>query len=272
MLEEKGFSRGGIKMDEITLRALAAKAGLSLDFVLKEFKLFKGINEMLSINQEYKAKLVLKGGTALNKVYLKGIQRFSEDVDMDYLSEESKEKKVSVIREIMKNVKEFSVEGPWFLRDNMRYHLGYLSFGKKDHIRFEFSLTKKDYTLRPIGTETMKSDITDSTIYGVPCYSLDDVVARKLNALRTRTEGKDVWDAYQAIPKTKKLKRAIGLALKSEGSEKTAKEAIEEMISKLKRADPKSLKKSTNPYIPFSLRLGDWEEVVFKVERMLREL
>ena len=68
-------------------RRAAARVGLGLQYVLKEYRVFD-IWSRLSpwlLSEEAKAEMVIvcKGGTALNKVFLAGAQRFSEDLDFD---------------------------------------------------------------------------------------------------------------------------------------------------------------------------------------------
>ena len=126
--------------------------------------------------------------------------------------------------------------------------------------------------MNPVANENVVSDITGNVLYGAPVYSLDDLVARKMNALRTRTEGKDVWDCHHAIPKTKKLKDAISHALLSEKLSLSAEEALGQTIAKLGKIDPKRIMKLTNPYIPASLRPNDWQSVVDELTRQIEML
>ena len=66
-----------MEIDE--LRRLAAKEELSLNYIAKD----EMISKILHSLQEFD-DLILKGGTAINRVYLKN-KRFSEDIDFDIL-------------------------------------------------------------------------------------------------------------------------------------------------------------------------------------------
>ncbi|HII53383.1 hypothetical protein COT30_00525 [Candidatus Micrarchaeota archaeon CG08_land_8_20_14_0_20_49_17] len=252
-------------IDELTLRALSARAGLPMQFVFKEIKLLEALSGILSANRDAGLRLVMKGGTALNKIYLRGVQRFSEDIDFDLFSETNNLKKIVAIDG-------FETQGPWRRRDTIRYHLAYNFAGQADTVRVEFSTGKLLKTVNPVANENVVSDITGNVLYGAPVYSLDDLVARKMNALRTRTEGKDVWDCHHAIPKTKKLKDAISHALLSEKLSLSAEEALGQTIAKLGKIDPKRIMKLTNPYIPASLRPDDWQSVVDELTRQIEML
>lgn len=259
-----------IEINEITARTWAAKAGLPLQFVVKERYLFDVLSKVLDVNKGTDLKIIMKGGTALNKAYFKGIQRFSEDIDFDCFSKEKD--KITTIKNMISTISEYTVEGPWKLKDTLRFHFNYLFAGRKDNIRVEFSLNKKLKTTKPLEKQNMISEVTDSSIYRVPVYAFDDLVARKMNALRVRAEGKDIWDCYHAIPKTKDLKKAITTALKSEDIKLTVEEALEETLKKLETVDAKQIMKLTDPYIPTSLRPKHWEGTVEDLIRMVKNM
>ncbi|NYZ60329.1 nucleotidyl transferase AbiEii/AbiGii toxin family protein [Candidatus Micrarchaeota archaeon] len=258
--------------DETELKSFAAKAGLSRQFTFKEFKIFEAISALLAANSGFSLNFVFKGGTALNKAYFAGSQRFSEDIDFDLFSGGPRAKKISSLTSLSHSMKGFFVQGPWIRKDTVRFSLGYSFFGSPDHVRLEFSIGKLPLTLHPMASADLTSDITGVRFYRVPCYSLDDMVARKFNALRTRGEGKDVWDCFHGIPKTKELKKAIRIAMKSEGVSLTVEEAIAQAIKKLEKADPERMMKASNPYIPLRLRPKDWKEAVMGVIRELELL
>ena len=253
------------ELDETTLRALAGTAGLPLQFVYKESKLFEVLSKIMTANKEAGYDIVLKGGTALNKVYFKGTQRFSEDIDFDMFTENAKLERIV-------DIDGFEMQGPWKIRNTLRFHLKYLFFGREDNVRVEFSTNKLLKTLNPIATESMTSEVTGTALFGIPCYSFDDLVARKMNALRTRAEGKDIWDCYHALPKTKDIKTAIKFALQSERLDMRVEDSLNETLLKLKKVDPKETMKLTNQYIPTSLRPNDWEEVIQTVYRQVEQL
>ena len=257
---------------ESELKSLAAKAGLSKQFTFKEFKIFEALSALFRANSEHRLDFVFKGGTALNKAYFAGSQRFSEDIDFDFFSKEARAKKISRLTSLARSITGFTVQGPWIRRDTVRFNLGYSFIGRPDHVRLEFSIGKLSITLHPIALADLSFDITGNTLGRIPCYSLDDMVARKFNALRTRTEGKDVWDCFHGIPKTKELKKAIRLAMESEGISLSVDEAVSGAIKRLEKADPKKMMNATNPYVPLRLRPKDWEEAIMGVIRELELL
>ena len=83
--------------DPEILRYLAAKTGLGLKYLSKDENISIVLEQLRGLFPE----VILKGGTALNRVYLakSGVSRFSEDIDLDFISDESLDKKISTIRE-----------------------------------------------------------------------------------------------------------------------------------------------------------------------------
>ena len=81
-----------MELDLEVCRSIAVRNGLPLQFVFKEFHIINIIGEIAGAAFSSKNPLVLKGGTALNKVYLKKLQRFSEDIDFDLVIKNADQK------------------------------------------------------------------------------------------------------------------------------------------------------------------------------------
>ena len=62
------------------LRRLSAKEELSLNYIAKDEMVSK-----LLVSLQMFENIILKGGTAINRVYIKN-KRFSEDIDFDIVS------------------------------------------------------------------------------------------------------------------------------------------------------------------------------------------
>ncbi len=79
------------------LRYLASKTGLGLKYLSKDERISIILEQLRDIFPE----VILKGGTALNRVYLAkvGVGRFSEDVDLDFVSSNGLNEKISTIKE-----------------------------------------------------------------------------------------------------------------------------------------------------------------------------
>lgn len=66
------------------LRYLSSKTGLGIKYLSKDEKISILLEQIKDIFPE----VILKGGTAINRMYLakSGVSRFSEDIDLDFVS------------------------------------------------------------------------------------------------------------------------------------------------------------------------------------------
>ncbi|MCX9083609.1 MAG: hypothetical protein CVT48_06420 [Thermoplasmata archaeon HGW-Thermoplasmata-1] len=255
-----------------TLRRLSAKTGLGLKYLSKDERVSIALEQLREIFPD----VVLKGGTALNRVYLakSGTSRFSEDIDLDFLSDAGLNEKISSIRERMPMLKGFDIDGPRQLHRTLRFDCGYVNeFGEKDRIRIEFYLTQTKFVSAEDVLVKSPFIETHPAIFRV--YSLEDLVARKFAALYSRTEGKDFYDLFHALdlPMEKNhLAAALGMML---GFYRIGtKNFVEELIFKLHDAgrNAQYIGNSTNHFIPRSLR-PEWrifiESLAAKIRRAI---
>jgi predicted nucleotidyltransferase component of viral defense system len=167
-----------IAFSEEELRDYAARAGLGFQFVVKEAFLF----EMLETLEDY--GFVLKGGTAINKVYLPGHQRFSEDLDYD--TDQSKES----VKKIMLKTG-WKVKREFFTKNAIGFQLAY-EFGRiKDTIKADFAFSVKgDFEKAKLVSDFLpiskRADV----------YTFNVLNAQKEGAFEDRKEWKDLYDLY----------------------------------------------------------------------------
>lgn len=74
-------------VDPNILRHISVKTGLGLKYLSKDEKVSIVLEQVRGLFPE----VILKGGTALNRAYLArlGVSRFSEDIDLDFISDHS---------------------------------------------------------------------------------------------------------------------------------------------------------------------------------------
>ncbi|MCD6142955.1 nucleotidyl transferase AbiEii/AbiGii toxin family protein [Thermococcus sp.] len=260
-------------MDERMLKYTAAKTGLGLNYVDKEEKISLLLSQLWEIFGE---KAILKGGTALNRVYLAriGVARFSEDIDIDYFNG-NVETSAREIVEGMKKIKGFNVKGPRVLHRTFRFDCYYINtFGNRDRVKVEFYLSRPPYIEAKV--ELVKSPFIDSYPTMFRVYSLEDLLAKKIVALYNRMEGKDVYDVFHVLNmefEMDKFLKALELTLKFYHIEE---DFWEELISRLSQARKNTCQigNSTNHFIPKTLR-PNWEELIeslrFRVEGFFNE-
>jgi predicted nucleotidyltransferase component of viral defense system len=160
------------------LRSYAASAGLGLPMVVKEAYLF----ELADLLDEY--KFVLKGGTAINKVYLKGHQRFSEDLDYDTKLDRAE------VRKLITGIG-WEVKREYVMGRSIGFLLGYEFEGIRDSVKVDFAFTIKGTH----GRMQMSSDFLPIS-KRTEVYGLKELIAQKEGVFEDRKEWKDLYDLY----------------------------------------------------------------------------
>ncbi len=243
-------------VDESICKLIAVREGLPLDFVAKEFylmDLFVHMGKSGALN-----KLIFKGGTALNKVYLGSASRFSEDLDFDFIGKDLQE----ILGGLERTPVGFEATETRRILGNTITQIDFLyitQWGKKDRLRLDINVKPYAKTTEPLQVKEIASKFAGSTAFQITIYGLEDLLVRKMSALRDRTEGKDIFDVSNAIDMadSKKLLRAIQNYTHHNGV--SASDFLKDIVNKLRKADYKKLRNLTNPYIPLNNRPNDWK-------------
>lgn len=240
-------------------RAIAVQHGLPLQFVVKEFQAFDVLRQVTEI-AGHSTGFVFKGGTALNKVYLGKLQRFSEDLDFD-MATGSIGELVERCKEIKEKILGYETEKLRRIKDTIQFYCNYDSLLEgRDHIRVDIA-AKKIISAKPPAMKPAVSEYAQMSVFGFYVYSIEDLVARKLCALRGRAEGKDFYDIHNALPLCGRMQGAIEKMTESELLSETPQEFILKTIEKAKKVDYRKLRNLTNPFIPMANRPKDWLEL-----------
>ena len=244
-----------IAIDKDVCRILAAKEGLPFDFIAKEFylmDLLRKLSEMGVLDV-----LVFKGGTALNRIYMKQGSRFSEDLDFDFdgkdwnalfmkLKKITDFERIEARRIIQGKVQQidYSYRTPW---------------DKVDRVRLDINLVADTRSVEKISFKEIFPDYTGVGIGSVRVYGFEDLLARKMKALAERTEGKDIFDTSNALDMANKRRLLNALAIVASDKKEAVPEFVERIIKKLGRVDYKKIRNLANPYIPIRNRPSDWK-------------
>ncbi len=218
--------------DEI--REYAVKAGLGFQFVAKEAFLF----ELMELFAE--KEFTLKGGTAINKGYLSGHQRFSEDLDYD--TGYSKSEVEGFVRSLGWKIKK-----EFYTHHSIGFLLAYSFNGVDDALKVEVSFGLK-------GSREKRKAVSDFLPVSkrVDMYSFAELNKQKEEAIADRKEWKDLYDLYwmsEANPKEFKIRNPAAFA-----------SALENM----------QVPKTANAYIP-SAKRPNWDEVMEKMGKFAGE-
>lgn len=186
------------------LRRYAFENGLGLNYISKEEKITLALQQLYILFDD---KIILKGGTALSRVYLKDNARFSEDIDLDYINS-NPTNAIKDIKEIMKGFSVFDVKKPRLMNYTLRFDCHYINeLNHLDKIRLEFFLFHKKI-IGETKKQVVPSHIIETSQAVCNVYSIESIIARKLITAYLRTEGKDFYDLFFAL-ETKYLKKKL---------------------------------------------------------------
>lgn len=259
-------------------RKIAARTGLGLQYVLKEYRVFdiwsKISPVLLSSDITSQVYAISKGGTALNKIFFKGVQRFSEDLDFDAFFAD-RQSVSSMIEFLKKNVisilsDSYSLERPRMMRQVVRFPCKFTNeMGRPNQVFCEFNLFAAHVGKELIASA--KSDIINEIKpVKVRVYSFDTLMAKKLKTFYERAEGKDIYDLYYGLKQTRdkrQLIRSLKAVLKAEHI--TYDDFVQGFEQKIKDTDSiRRVHASTNPYTPRKLRVN-WQKAAQYISRII---
>jgi predicted nucleotidyltransferase component of viral defense system len=200
---------------EKIIPVLAQKHNFRLEIVEKDYYLTLVLN---NVESRLSDKLVLKGGTLLNKIYF-GYDRLSEDLDFTYLNKEqltSRSKRSRAITPIREKIPEFleflglrseKAEGQGFNNSTQYvFDISYPSFisGKDENIKIEVSLRQIpiDTPVRNSIKHFYQDPFTGEDLIPankILSLSLNEAVAEKLKAAITRRDLaiRDFYDLWR---------------------------------------------------------------------------
>ncbi len=257
------------------LRIIAARTGLGLKFLSKEDKLSRILAQLSDWSG---LALVLKGGTALNRVFLGDVSRFSEDLDIDVIGRMSLQEKVGELKKRVSSLEGFDLKGPRMLHNTARFDAYYINeFGDKDRVMLEFYLShQKAIAVQPIKSQLLHSRFVETSPAIFPCYSFEDLVARKFVALYRRNIGKDIYDLYHALAlpiETSVLSKALKGLFKFYHIREDLKGFYQGLLAKkdVLMEEATLIGNSANHYIPRSLR-PEWRVLISSLWERLAEV
>lgn len=143
-------------------------------------------------------RLCMKGGTAINKLYLGGTSRLSVDLDFNHLGSKEevlKEKRAvrELIVELLKkqdNSYDVHYERPYGLtRIKARYKT---VAGTDQNFKIEISHVERFPIISPVKKLVKTPDGSADVV----TYTLEELTATKLRALLERFKGRDIYDLY----------------------------------------------------------------------------
>lgn len=187
-------------LDRQMFEELSRETAFQVDILEKVYRLTELLREFS--DTELNDVLVLKGGTAINFVYL-DLPRLSVDIDMDYIGSTEKEKMLKdreTIDDLSKKV--FKTLG--YETEHTRsyaldkYNLYYQnSVDNRDRIKFEVNYLKRATVLKPV--DMGFDHIFELKRFKIPALQIEELFGRKMNALVRRSTPKDLFDIFKLL-------------------------------------------------------------------------
>ena len=263
-------------IDPEIIKYIAIKTGLGINYISKDAKISELLEQLRLLFTDM--TLILKGGTVISRGYLEAPKRFSEDIDLDYISKKPLNEKINHVKKILKNIKGFQLDRPGLIHRTLRFDCRYINeFQRKDTVRIEFYFSHTSVVAVKSPKEILLKSNLDTT---KPClflvYSLEDIIARKLLTLHNRTEGKDIYDTFYLLDlkyDPTQLKTSIILLLQAFHQHMTVGEFIDAILVTLDQSLERAtyIGNSTNHYLIRTYR-PNWREfiatLITKVEKL----
>ena len=187
-----------LRLTEARVRSWADEHGLT-DLLLAEldYRLVQALDAIYGDNF-LRERLCMKGGTAINKLYLKETSRLSVDLDFNHIGskEQVSEEKKNLREKITELLK--AQDPSYNIRTKRKYEqttlkIGYRAVvGAPQNFKLEISHIERFPILGLVEKqlETFEGKFTIAT------YQLEELMATKLRALFERLKGRDVYDLY----------------------------------------------------------------------------
>lgn len=150
-------------------------------------------------NERLKRNLAFRGGTALHKLYLNPLPRYSEDIDLV-------QKVPGPIRVIIDNLRDvLAFIGEPSVTQKKRNNTLIYRFDSENTTPVTLKLKieincREHFTV--LGFKEMKLDVESEWYRGsafVETFELEEILGTKLRALYQRKKGRDLYDLYKAF-------------------------------------------------------------------------
>ena len=180
-------------------------------------------------------ELVLRGGTALHKLFLPEPYRYSEDLDFVRTTGGG-------IGEVMKRLTSLGAELGFEVRTKMgMYPKVMWRFEFADGVPGKIKLEIDTFERSPVMELTTRRHAVESPFYAgaadIPTFQPEELVATKLRALYQRKKGRDLYDLWLALTVLRLDPERIAAAYPAYRSEGVSGEDVEKNL-RLKLADP----------------------------------
>ena len=189
------------------MRRIAREEKLAAGIVEKDYALTWLLKGYFLMDSGLDDRLILKGGTAIRKVYFPQVWRFSEDLDFTVV----KAVKPEGIRESMQQLFgrllresgiNYSFESFHLTEGSIMANVQFLGpLGFTNRIRHDISLNEK-MVLEP-ERRLVRTNYSDLAEFEVVVYSLSEILVDKIRSIMQRGYSRDYYDVWRLLNENK---------------------------------------------------------------------
>lgn len=174
------------------------KAPWSMDYQVEQDLIISRALIEIYQNIELREKLVFRGGTALNKLFIHPPARYSEDLDFVQIISEPIGPTIAAIRASLDNW--LGAPKGKLTERSAKLIYSYLSSnGNTAKVKIEINTTEHFQVLNLKNLDySVKSEWFDGQSH-ILTYELDELIATKLRALYQRRKGRDLFDLWYVL-------------------------------------------------------------------------
>lgn len=185
------------------IRRIAGAEKLAAGIVEKDYALSWLLRGFFGVGSGLKDSFVLKGGTAIRKVYFPGVWRFSEDLDFTVVRSVESENVREFMQKAFKSLLQesginYSLESfhptEGLIMANVQF-LGPLNFTNR--IKHDISLNEK-MVLEP-ERHLLRTYYSDLPEFEVQVYSLREILVEKIRSIMQRGYSRDYYDVWRLL-------------------------------------------------------------------------
>jgi predicted nucleotidyltransferase component of viral defense system len=189
------------------IRRIAREEKLAAGIVEKDYALTWLLKGFYLMDSGLDDRLVLKGGTAIRKVYFPQVWRFSEDLDFTVAKAAKPEGiKESMQRAFDRLLREsginYSFESFHLTEGSIIANVQFLGpLGFTNRIRHDISLKEK-LVLEP-ERRLVRTNYLDLAEFEVVVYSLSEILVEKIRSIMQRGYSRDYYDVWRLLKENK---------------------------------------------------------------------
>lgn len=186
--------------------------GFQPDIIEKAYRLLLLLKE-ISSHPVLRKELILKGGTAINFVFL-SLPRLSVDLDFDFIGRLKKEEKDLRREDIKKYLEAIFSFFKYQVRERSEYGLHQFLLRYENYAsNIDIIKLEVNYLMRvPLLSDEEKKlrlPFFQNTDFAVKTLSLEEIYGGKVKALVTRGAARDLFDVYSLLNESVRFRKSL---------------------------------------------------------------